>query len=436
MFTNQELLNKKNFQKALVSMPLIELAPQEAERFQDYIFDQSVLKNNARQIKMQKATMNIRAIGLGTGKFLHPGDKFSSSDYKTKLTHNLIQLTAKEVRGCAVVADDDIQDNIEGDAFVDHIMKMVTKQIANELDEAYWIGDTKGVGGFDDDDIRRLFDGWRYRITHSAAGIPTNDEYYNKVSGSATILNAAPGDTAALSTPGATQTDPCVITTSAAHDYSTGDTIKITNVEGMTELNNKLYTITVLSDTTFSLDSIDSTAYTAWTSGGVCTIQDFLLTGKIVEQNSSPPYNWEFKFSKARRVLPAIYKKDGLANLRYFTNDQVEEDYIEAIAARNTSMGDLAITGKAPIQFGKIPIVSCPLMANDLNVAGKLGAGSYTDCLLTHKDNLIVGIYKEIQVETERQAADRATYFYYTLRADLAVENVNAIVLIKNLITG
>jgi len=75
-------------------------------------------------------------------------------------------------------------------------------------------------------------------------------------------------------------------------------------------------------------------------------------------------------------------------------------------------------------------------MANDLNAAGKIGAGSYTDCMLTNKDNLIVGIYKEIEMETSREAADRATYFYYTLRADLAIENVNAIVVIKNLITG
>jgi len=429
MFTNKELLNKKNFQKALIMMPTIDLAPEEADRFRDYVFDQSVLKNNARQVKMNKATVNIRAVGLGSEKFLHPGATFSSSDYKTRLTHNLIQLTAKEVRGCVVIPDDDIQDNIEGDAFIDHIMKMVTKQIANELDEAYWIGDTHGLSGFANTDIRSLFDGWRYRILHSGPG----EDYENDVSGSATILDAAPGATAAIT--GVSQADPCVIT-ATAHGFSTGDQIKITNVEGMTELNGKLYKITKLTADTFSLDGIDSTGYTAYTSGGVCIKQDFLLTGKIVEQNSSAPYNWEFKFGKARRVLPAKYKKEGLESLRYFTNDQVAQDYIDALSARATNIGDLALTGGAPLKSGVIPIVPCPLMANDLDADGKLGEGSYTDCMLTHKDNLIVGIYKEIQMETERQAADRATYFFYTLRADLAVENVNAIVLIKNLLTG
>lgn len=426
---NSELLNKESFQKALISMPTIVLAAEEADRFIDYVYDQSVLKNNARQVKMDKASKNIRAMGLGAGKFLHPAATFVSSDYKQQLSHNLIVLNAKEVRGCAVIHDDDIEDNIEGDAFMDHIMKMVTKQIANELDEAYWIGDTHSLGGFANTDIRSLFDGWRYRITHSGSG----QDYVNDVSGSATVLNAAPGATAAIT--GATQADPCVIT-AVAHGFSTGNTVKITNVVGMIELNSKLYKITVLTVDTFSLDGIDSTGYTAYTSGGVATIQDFLLTGKIVEQATTAPYNWEFKFAKARRRMPAIYKLEGLANLRFFTNDQVEEDYIEALAERSTALGDTAILGQAQIQWGKIPIVSCPLMANTLDADGKLNGGSLTDCMLTHKDNLIIGIHRDIEMETERSAADKATYFFYSLRADLAIENVNAIVLIKNLAIG
>jgi hypothetical protein len=72
---------------------------------------------------------------------------------------------------------------------------------------------------------------------------------------------------------GATQADPCVITTSAAHGYATGDHVRITEVAGMTELNNNEYVITVLTTTTFSLqdlygNNIDSSAFTAYSSGG------------------------------------------------------------------------------------------------------------------------------------------------------------------------
>lgn len=79
------------------------------------------------------------------------------------------------------------------------------------------------------------------------------------------------------------QADPCVVTTSAAHGYSTGQIVRITDLgavganataRGMDQLNNNRYKIVVLSSTTFSLQDvitgldIDSSAYTAYVSGG------------------------------------------------------------------------------------------------------------------------------------------------------------------------
>lgn len=75
---------------------------------------------------------------------------------------------------------------------------------------------------------------------------------------------------------GATAANPVVVTTSAAHGFSTGDRVTITNVVGMTQLNSPSknpYKITVLSSTTFSLqdikgNNIDGAAFSAYVSGG------------------------------------------------------------------------------------------------------------------------------------------------------------------------
>lgn len=72
---------------------------------------------------------------------------------------------------------------------------------------------------------------------------------------------------AAVTITAATQANPCSIT-STAHGLSTGDEVFISGVVGMTELNDKTYTITVVDADTFTLDSTDATAYTAYTSGG------------------------------------------------------------------------------------------------------------------------------------------------------------------------
>jgi hypothetical protein len=66
---------------------------------------------------------------------------------------------------------------------------------------------------------------------------------------------------------GATQADPVVIT-SVAHGYTTGDEVRIADVEGMTELNDREYEITVLSADTFSLNNEDGGSYGAYTGGG------------------------------------------------------------------------------------------------------------------------------------------------------------------------
>ncbi len=68
-----------------------------------------------------------------------------------------------------------------------------------------------------------------------------------------------------------TQANPAVVTTSAAHSGITGDLFKIYDVVGMTEVNRTdPYHITLTDATNFQLTGIDSTNWTAYTSGGEC----------------------------------------------------------------------------------------------------------------------------------------------------------------------
>ena len=74
---------------------------------------------------------------------------------------------------------------------------------------------------------------------------------------------------------GATQANPCVIT-SANHGLDTGDSVTISGVVGMTELNGGVYTITKVSDNTFSLNDVDSSAFTSYASAG--TVESTIAT--------------------------------------------------------------------------------------------------------------------------------------------------------------
>ena len=67
---------------------------------------------------------------------------------------------------------------------------------------------------------------------------------------------------------GATQANPCVVTTVGAHGLSNGDLIYIDEVVGMTQINNRIYAIAGVTANTFQLSGVNSTAYTAYSSGG------------------------------------------------------------------------------------------------------------------------------------------------------------------------
>jgi len=66
---------------------------------------------------------------------------------------------------------------------------------------------------------------------------------------------------------GISQANPAVVTV-ANHRLNTGDVVKIYNVSGMTEINELQSQVTVVNDTSFQLNEIDSSSFTAYTSGG------------------------------------------------------------------------------------------------------------------------------------------------------------------------
>ena len=74
---------------------------------------------------------------------------------------------------------------------------------------------------------------------------------------------------------GVTQANPGVIT-SASHGFSNGDEIYIDAIAGMTELNGRNYLVANVTTNTFTVqdlfgNNIDTTAFTAYTSGGTAT---------------------------------------------------------------------------------------------------------------------------------------------------------------------
>ena len=74
-----------------------------------------------------------------------------------------------------------------------------------------------------------------------------------------------------------TQANPGVVTTSAAHGFTTGTIVPLAGIVGMTQLNGQRVTATVIDATHFSI-GVDTTAYTAYSSGGTAGGGNYTLT--------------------------------------------------------------------------------------------------------------------------------------------------------------
>jgi hypothetical protein len=81
-----------------------------------------------------------------------------------------------------------------------------------------------------------------------------------------------------LTITGITKAEPAVVTVSAPHGLVNGDFVTITDVVGMTQINNGSYYIKSTGANTFELyidntliPKLDSTSFTAWSSGGTVT---------------------------------------------------------------------------------------------------------------------------------------------------------------------
>jgi len=130
----------------------------------------------------------------------------------------------------------------------------------------------------------------RYRVTSTAED--TNEESLpglNNTSKNITGLTAA---------------NPAVAT-AVAHGFADGDEVYIDSVVGMTEVNERQFTVANKAANTFELEGEDSTAYTAYSSGGTAN-QTFV---EITNGNATPDntVTWT-AVSGAQRY--AVYRED------------------------------------------------------------------------------------------------------------------------------
>lgn len=145
------------------------LNAKQANKFLDYLFDQSVLMKTARIVRMNEPTVDIDKIDLGN-RIMRKASEGVDDGVNADPTFSKISMTTVKLRLDWELTTEGLEDNIAGDSLEDHVASLMARQTANDLEDLYIHGDTTSS-----DPLLKSLDGWRKRaranaVVYDAAG--------------------------------------------------------------------------------------------------------------------------------------------------------------------------------------------------------------------------------------------------------------------------
>jgi len=99
-----------------------------------------------------------------------------------------------------------------------------------------------------------------------------------KTQGTAVAIETVLATTKAIS--GITAANPCVVS-ATGHGYTVGQIVKLANIAGMVELNDRAFVVSNPLTGTFELKGVDSTSYSAYVSGGDSYLATMTAVGTV-----------------------------------------------------------------------------------------------------------------------------------------------------------
>jgi len=116
------------------------LLPEQARRFIDYVWDATVLAQDGRKVTMRANTIELEKVNVGE-RVIRAAAQGSNDYTNAGATFTKVELTTKKIRLDWEVSTEALEDNIEGGALEDHIVRLMTNAFANDIEDLAINGD-------------------------------------------------------------------------------------------------------------------------------------------------------------------------------------------------------------------------------------------------------------------------------------------------------
>ncbi|MCK5744276.1 MAG: phage major capsid protein [Caldisericia bacterium] len=388
MITNEELLSKSAVTSSTFATR-IGLSTEDADRFIDYIIDASFLKDNARVERMKSNTKKLVRLGIGE-EVLRPGTYGTGQENSVSVTTEQITLTSKTMKAVVPIADDAMMDNIEGDAFADHLMRMVANQIGNQLEYAYLMGEDT-----EDETKNHIWEqvnGWYPRaITGGHVVDCTTFDDRNidegKLSRAIKTLNSKYR--------GSRENLRFIMSDDLYQDF-----------------------VEVIGNRTTPLGDDAITGGPLLSFGRIPLAPCALLPNNLPVAVASGASSTLSADASTEDVVITVTDGTSFSAGQKVTIGSGAKQEVREIESKSTNDLTLAVALEYDHATGEDAL--------EVSLDG-------TFTILCDYSNLILGIQQDINIETERRATEGVTYFVVSLRCDCALENPDAIVTLKDL---
>ena len=110
------------------------LRPEQARRFIDYVWDATILAQDGRRVTMRANTMELEKVNVGE-RVIRAAAQAVGDYTNAGATFSKVELTTKKIRLDWEVSAEALEDNIEGAALEDHIVRLMTNAFGNDIED-------------------------------------------------------------------------------------------------------------------------------------------------------------------------------------------------------------------------------------------------------------------------------------------------------------
>lgn len=366
------------------SSTLVRLNNAQADKFIDYVVDESVILKSSRVVRMDTPQKTIGKIGI-SDKILYPAQSGVALDTAKRVvaTPTKITLISQEVIGEVRILDDELEDNIEGSAFKEHLMKMIAKKVANQL-ETVALYSRKVANPTD---LLQMFDGFVKMIETEGVVVDANVGFSDRYIDKAKLASLRKS----IDTKYRKMLNKWYMPDDVTIDY-----------EVLYEATNNTVSKDSAFGITFTNANVMSTERPVIKASGLSTT----LTASPVAGATVINVTATTNLTVGDTITLALGE---------------DKEFTTTVTAINT----LALTIADALPFGYAHGTASENTVIETTLDG-------ADVILTPDYNFIYGIQRDITIEPDRVPKERATDFVITMRIDVQVENPEMAGILKN----